>query len=186
MYYFKQTERGIEKYRIDYPSEKVRELKLKIMHDCNEIVLRKQMSSYSRIYEAYHFPYLVSLIDRLLQEDATVLEEIWHPNMEKERSILSGDGPVLSTRDLAKQQLVFDYYPMLQNLIIMTLVDQISYEEVNRVNAFFERSPIYKENEETQEESSSKKDEPQPSGEEIGEILKNLKTLKELKKQRRR
>jgi len=108
---------------------------MKVIHDCSEIVLCKDTFTYSRIYEAHQFPYLLTLINRLLQEDATVLEEIWSPNLELEQSSKRHfEQPVEEDK---RQQSIKNYYLMLQNLITIILIDRISIEEVKRVFSFY-------------------------------------------------
>lgn len=114
-------------------------------------------------YDEYKPPHLVTLIDKLLNDDDSVLDEIYHPTIDTkiipfaERVKLANkqlaeidDSDLESMKVLAKeveeladqailnknQKPVMEYYKLLQNLINLNLVDTISNDELNRTDNF--------------------------------------------------
>lgn len=121
---------------------------------------------YRIIYDKYTFPYLIELINKLLDNDINVLKEIYNINYKKE--ILSIDEKIerqkkliedldnskvdkkieeleklkvlIKQKDLNKNQVnVNKYYSKVKGIISFYLVDRISYREVKRVCNFYDQ-----------------------------------------------
>lgn len=121
---------------------------------------------YRIIYDKYTFPYLIELINKLLDNDINVLKEIYNINYKKE--ILSIDEKIerqkkliedldnskvdkkieelekmkvlIKQKDLNKNQVnVNKYYSKVKRIISFYLVDRISYREVKRVCNFYDQ-----------------------------------------------
>lgn len=115
-------------------------------------------------YDEYHFPYLVELLDKLLEDDIDVLNEIYNVNSKKEiKSIdekinrqkdliesiddfetnkkineLEKLKELIEQKELNKNQVnVLKYYNKVKKLISFNLIDSITYEEVKRVSNFY-------------------------------------------------
>lgn len=115
-------------------------------------------------YDKYQFPYLVEIVNKLLEDDIDVLKEIYIINNRKE--IMSIDEKInkqkkiiedindletnkkikelenlkelLEQKELNKNQLnVQKYYNKVKKLISFIFVDSISLEEVKRVADFY-------------------------------------------------
>ena len=115
-------------------------------------------------YDEYKFPYLVELLDKLLEDKIEVLKEIYIVNSKKE--ITSIDEKINRQKDLIQsiddseydkkineleklkelilqkelnknQVNVLKYYNKVKKLITFKLIDSITYEEVKRVSNFY-------------------------------------------------
>jgi len=115
-------------------------------------------------YDEYKFPYLVELLDKLLEDKIEVLKEIYNVNNKKE--IISFDEKInrqkeliesindseydkkiseleklkdlIEQKELNKNQVnVIKYYNKVKKLISYNLIDSITYEEVKRVSNFY-------------------------------------------------
>lgn len=121
---------------------------------------------YRYIYDEYNFPYLVSLIDRLINGDVSALKEIFNINYDKElkpfqdkvdkasseldsidnlrvrekRAKLDELQRYLEQLEYNKKQVsVIPYYQKVIDYLNLELVDTISRDSVTRVNSFFNR-----------------------------------------------
>lgn len=124
---------------------------------------------YHFIYDEYKFPYLVSLIDKLLDGDISALEKIYHPNLKHEENdfkksieIASKEADKINNLNVEKKieklkeiqillenselnkncQPINDYYLRLQSLIKSELIGSVSISEILRVKAFFDSSLV--------------------------------------------
>lgn len=115
-------------------------------------------------YDEYKFPYLVELLNKLLEDNIDVLKEIYNVNSKKE--ITSIDEKIniqkdliesinddetdkkiseleklkelIEQKELNKNQVnVLKYYNKVKKLISFHLIDSISYEQVKRVFNFY-------------------------------------------------
>ncbi len=115
-------------------------------------------------YDQYNPPYLVELINRLLQNDSKVVDEIFNydvstklsiddkinsvnqefikinpENITKRKAKLKEIEDLLKAKELNKGQQSIDlYYTQLIGLIKFELVDSLSISELNRVETFLE------------------------------------------------
>lgn len=128
---------------------------------------------YHVIYDEYKYPYLIELIDRLLNNDEEALDEILNPNFEKEqisidkminileekynsislseivvkREILEKLSQLYKLKELNKNQIsVIGYYSKVKNFIKLKLIDDIDIELINRVNKFNTKPKTYVKN----------------------------------------
>lgn len=128
---------------------------------------------YHVIYDEYKYPYLIELIDRLLNNDEEALDEILNPNFEKEqisidkminileekynsislseigakREILEKLSQLYKLKELNKNQIsVIEYYSKVKNFIKLKLIDDIDIELINRVNKFNTKPKTYVKN----------------------------------------
>jgi len=116
-------------------------------------------------YDEYKYPYLITLIDKLLNKDVSIINEIYHPNSEEivsyreKLNIASKELDEINNFDIQnkkqklneiekllqqvklneKQQPVDSYYLKLQNLIKLQLVDVINIDDILGVTSFFEQ-----------------------------------------------
>jgi len=120
-------------------------------------------------YDEYEFPYLVSLIDMLLHNNAGALDMILNPDFsyepesfEKRINDLMKKASRISNRktkekiaileDLARltnqselnanQKSVKEYYPIVQKLINLRIIDSIQLTELEKIQSFFEIESI--------------------------------------------
>lgn len=90
-------------------------------------------------YDEYEPPYLIKLIDRLLKEDTTVLEEILNyeikskPSFDKENNLVNPD--------FLNAKSIYLYYQKLLSLINMELIDTLSLKEIERIESFYTKNP---------------------------------------------
>lgn len=128
---------------------------------------------YHVAYDEYKYPYLIELIDRLLNNDEEVLDEILNPNFEKEqisidkminileekynsislceigakREILEKLSQLYKLKELNKNQIsVIEYYSKVKNFIKLKLIDYMDIELIDRVNKFNTKSKTYVKN----------------------------------------
>lgn len=115
-------------------------------------------------YDEYHFPYLVELVNKLLEDEIDVLKEIYNVNNKKEINCLDEKinrqkellesidddecdkkieeleklKELIQQKELNKNQVnVLKYYSKVKKLISFNLIDSISYEEVKKVSNFY-------------------------------------------------
>lgn len=120
-------------------------------------------------YDEYKFPYLVSLIDKLLDGDISALEKIYHPNFKhKEKDfkkmieIASKEADKIDNLNVEEKieklkeiQCLFknselnknrkpinDYYLRLQGLIKSELIGSVSISEILKVKEFLDSSLV--------------------------------------------
>ena len=120
-------------------------------------------------YDEYEFPYLVSLIDMLRHNNAGAREMILNPDFsyepesfEKRINDLMKKASRISNRktkekiaileDLARltnqselnanQKSVKEYYPIVQKLINLRIIDSIQLTELEKIQSFFEIESI--------------------------------------------
>ena len=120
---------------------------------------------YLYTFDEYEVPYLIKLINRLLKEDATVLEEILNYKVEDKASLeeqinfvnqeyLKADNvfkrqeklkeleSLLSQKNLNKnQQSTYIYYQKLLSLIKFELIDTLPLDYIQRVEDFYAKGP---------------------------------------------
>ncbi len=118
---------------------------------------------YLYTFDEYKPPYLIKLIDRLLKEDVTVLEELLNYKVENEVSFdeeinlvnqeyLNADNifereqrikeleNLLNQKNLNKNQQSTDsYYQKLLSLIKFALIDTLSLDYIQRVEDFYSK-----------------------------------------------
>ena len=113
---FIEKDNVVEKYDVLVDEFKLQELRLEIINNCSEIIhhdyiasegptdydflrirnLKEQKMSHSSYknpiyhitYDEYIFPYLVNIIDHILQEDDDIIDELVHPDYSKEESYI--------------------------------------------------------------------------------------------------
>ena len=114
-------------------------------------------------YDEVEYPTLVSLIDRLLKNDFSVLNEIYLDEEEKQnlfdkkiKDIENEIAVLTSKREYLKvkekisemENIILEskknserrqYYERVKNLISFELIDTIRIEEINRVRKFYEQ-----------------------------------------------
>lgn len=117
-------------------------------------------------YDEYKYPYLVTIIDKLLSDDITAIDELYNPNYELEKvpfnSQIKEATEIFNTIsnlkiDEKKSQLeklqnliesakinqnqkpIKDYYLKLQEMITFNHIDTLTIEEYDRVNKFFDK-----------------------------------------------
>lgn len=128
---------------------------------------------YHVVYDEYKYPYLIELIDRLLNNDEEAVNEILNPNFEKEqisidkminileekynsislseigskREMLEKLSQLYKLKELNKNQIsVIEYYSKVKNFIKLKLIDYMDIELINRVNKFNTKSKTYVKN----------------------------------------
>lgn len=128
---------------------------------------------YHVVYDEYKYPYLIKLIDKLLNNDEEALDEILNPNFEKEqisidkminileekynfislneigskREILEKLSQLYKLKELNKNQIsVIEYYSKVKNFIKLKLIDYMDIELIDRVNKFNTKSKTYVKN----------------------------------------
>ena len=128
---------------------------------------------YHVVYDEYKYPYLIELIDKLLNNDEEALDEILNPNFEKEqisidkminileekynsislseigskREILEKLSQLYKLKELNKNQIsVIEYYSKVKNFIKLKLIDYMDIELIDRVNKFNTKSKTYVKN----------------------------------------
>ncbi len=130
---------------------------------CNKDYDSSTESFYLYEYDLYEYPYLIKLIDRLIDNDTSCIFEIYNFDSKKETSLdeeIAKRNSELSDMNLsfsAKEKILNDlkelysqkklnknrkpiegYYLKLQEMLIFELVDEILIADVERVNEFFE------------------------------------------------
>lgn len=128
---------------------------------------------YHVVYDEYRYPYLIELIDRLLNNDEEALSEILNPNFEKEqisidkminileekyesislhdivqkREMLEKLSQLYKLKELNKNQIsVIEYYSKVKEFIELKLIDHMDIELIDRVNKFNTKSKTYVKN----------------------------------------
>ena len=128
---------------------------------------------YHVVYDEYRYPYLIELIDRLLNNDEEALSEILNPNFEKEqisidkminileekyesislreigakREMLEKLSQLYKLKELNKNQIsVIEYYSKVKEFIELKLIDYMEIELIDRVNKFNTKSKTYVKN----------------------------------------
>ena len=128
---------------------------------------------YHVVYDEYKYPYLIELIDKLLNNDEEAVNEILNPNFEKEqisidkminileekynsislseigakREILEKLSQLYRLKELNKNQIsVIEYYSKVKNFIKLKLIDYMDIELIDRVNKFNTKSKTYVKN----------------------------------------
>jgi len=122
---------------------------------------------YHFIYDEYKYPYLVTLVDKLLSNDPSSINEILNPNFKLEKEPLdirikkaSEILDSINNLDINKkkreleeleklvklaklnqyQKPVKNYYEMLQSLITLKHIDTLTTDEHEKVNNFFNKT----------------------------------------------
>lgn len=85
-------------------------------------------------YDLYEFPYLVTLIDRLLSGDASALDEIYSPNTDREKKLQGVDLSKLN----GEQNQLLNYYLRVQSMVQLDYVGSIDMQEVLKVQEFLQ------------------------------------------------
>ena len=120
---------------------------------------------YRITYDLYHFPYLLELIEKLLNDDRTIIEEIFTINRKKELvsldirikklngiiekidninadkkiELLKELSDLLKQKELNKNQENIDkYYIKVRKLITFKKIDILNYSELKRVLDFYD------------------------------------------------
>lgn len=185
MIYIKNNGESLEKYTVTLDTESIKELKERIIKDCSLIIhkafhsdhvptfsrnsiiknlkLVGPQNNYLYSYDEYIPPLLVSLINRLLDNDETVIQELvdYSPLNESslDRNINSVNKQLaeLSEDDYIKKNLLLiklerllklkkkninqkstkEYYEELQNYISLDLVSTLSLDDLLRVESFY-------------------------------------------------
>jgi len=122
----------------------------------------KKMYHYS--YDELIYPYLVTIINGILNGDISSVYELLNPNFDKERksfderisnlneeisngnidnnsriSKLNKLKKLITDKELNKnQQSVFDYYEKVRKLIVLTCIDYIDIEQFERISKFLD------------------------------------------------
>lgn len=194
MVYLKRNNDMVEKYKVDFDKERIEKLKNEIVNKCSFIEHKEYESdSYISIdvntvknfmcnligkkeyfeevrdvyfyqYDEYNPPYLVELINRLLKDDSSAIEEILNYDISHELSIddkialVNKEFIKIDSKDITKrkeklkeierllkvqelnkdQQNIEFYYDQLIGLINFDLIDSISISKISRVESFLE------------------------------------------------
>ncbi len=194
MVYLKRNNDVVEKYKVDFDKERIEKLKNEIVNKCSFIEHKEYESdSYISIdvntvknfmcnligkkeyfeevrdvyfyqYDEYNPPYLVELINRLLKDDSSAIEEILNYDISHELSIddkialVNKEFIKIDSKDITKrkeklkeierllkvqelnkdQQNIEFYYDQLIGLINFDLIDSISISKISRVESFLE------------------------------------------------
>lgn len=194
MVYLKRNNDVAEKYKVDFDKERIEKLKNEIVNKCSFIEHKEYESdSYISIdvntvknfmcnligkkeyfeevrdvyfyqYDEYNPPYLVELINRLLKDDSSAIEEILNYDISHELSIddkialVNKEFIKIDSKDITKrkeklkeierllkvqelnkdQQSIEFYYNQLIGLINFDLIDSISISKISRVESFLE------------------------------------------------
>lgn len=194
MVYLKRNNDVVEKYKVDFDKERIEKLKNEIVNKCSFIEHKEYESdSYISIdvntvknfmcnligkkeyfeevrdvyfyqYDEYNPPYLVELINRLLKDDSSAIEEILNYDISHELSIddkialVNKEFIKIDSKDITKrkeklkeierllkvqelnkdQQSIEFYYDQLIGLINFDLIDSISISKISRVESFLE------------------------------------------------
>lgn len=194
MVYLKRNNDVAEKYKVDFDKERIEKLKNEIVNKCSFIEHKEYESdSYISIdvntvknfmcnligkkeyfeevrdvyfyqYDEYNPPYLVELINRLLKDDSSAIEEILNYDISHELSIddkialVNKEFIKIDSKDITKrkeklkeierllkvqelnkdQQNIEFYYDQLIGLINFDLIDSISISKISRVESFLE------------------------------------------------
>ena len=194
MVYLKRNNDVAEKYKVDFDKERIEKLKNEIVNKCSFIEHKEYESdSYISIdvntvknfmcnligkkeyfeevrdvyfyqYDEYNPPYLVELINRLLKDDSSAIEEILNYDISHELSIddkialVNKEFIKIDSKDITKrkeklkeierllkvqelnkdQQNIEFYYDQLIGLINFDLLDSISISKISRVESFLE------------------------------------------------
>lgn len=194
MVYLKRNNDVVEKYKFDFDKERIEKLKNEIVNKCSFIEHKEYESdSYISIdvntvknfmcnligkkeyfeevrdvyfyqYDEYNPPYLVELINRLLKDDSSAIEEILNYDISHELSIddkialVNKEFIKIDSKDITKrkeklkeierllkvqelnkdQQNIEFYYDQLIGLINFDLIDSISISKISRVESFLE------------------------------------------------
>lgn len=194
MVYLKRNNDVAEKYKVDFDKERIEKLKNEIVNKCSFIEHKEYESdSYISIdvntvknfmcnligkkeyfeevrdvyfyqYDEYNPPYLVELINRLLKDDSSAIEEILNYDISHELSIddkialVNKEFIKIDSKDITKrkeklkeierllkvqelnkdQQSIEFYYDQLIGLINFDLIDSISISKISRVESFLE------------------------------------------------
>lgn len=190
---FIEKDNVVEKYDVKVDEFKLQELRLEIINDCSEIIhhdyygnegpehydflkirnLKEQKMNHSShkspiyhiTYDEYIFPYLVNIIDHILQEDDDIIDELVHPNYTKEESYIMNrkkeiimdlfvnDDVEFSRKEkgLAEYKKLLDseklnsnrkdikpYYQQVANCITFILESVMEKEQIDEVLQFLE------------------------------------------------
>ena len=194
MVYLKRNNDVVEKYKVDFDKERIEKLKNEIVNKCSFTEHKEYESdSYISIdvntvknfmcnligkkeyfeevrdvyfyqYDEYNPPYLVELINRLLKDDSSAIEEILNYDISHELSIddkialVNKEFIKIDSKDITKrkeklkeierllkvqelnkdQQNIEFYYDQLIGLINFDLIDSISISKISRVESFLE------------------------------------------------
>ena len=145
MYYFKYDDANILKYDVVYKKEELITLRNRVVNNCSVIVHRDVVSSeipsgdkkakikkvtskkidqdlYHFSYEEHYYPYLVTIIDMLLKEDASVIDDIY-----SDRRLVD----INSLVDETKRNNLARYYSILANMLSFDLIAVINTNELN-------------------------------------------------------
>ena len=188
MIYIKNNGERLEKYTVTLDTKSIKELKERIIKDCSLIIhkvfhsnhvptfsrnffiknfkLVGPQNNYRYTYDEYIPPLLVSLINRLLDNDETVIQELvdYSPlnesSLDKSINSVNKQLTELSEDDYIKKNLLLiklerllklkkrninqkstkEYYEELQNYISLDLVSTLSLDDLLRVESFYETS----------------------------------------------
>ena len=176
MIYFERCKDGsINKWDITYDEEDLRSIREEVIKNFSSIYSSKKTSikrslndgnDVTMLYYEFSHPKLIGLIDKLLLNDFSVLQEIEAPketgqnyyedliislddeidtidNFDVDRKIkkLQELKEVLNKRNLNKNNNGLSrYYEMVQSIINMMLLDHMDEEEVEKLEDFFEMS----------------------------------------------
>lgn len=176
MIYFERCKDGsINKWDITYDEEDLRSIREEVIKNFSSISSSKKTSikrslndgnDVTMLYYEFSHPKLIGLIDKLLLNDFSVLQEIEAPketgqnyyedliislddeidtidNFDVDRKIkkLQELKEVLNKRNLNKNNNGLSrYYEMVQSIINMMLLDHMDEEEVEKLEDFFEMS----------------------------------------------
>ena len=147
MYYFIQTDDAIEKYSVNYKKEDLFNLKLEVIENFNEGIhmeytaskgpnqlddlrirnLKKERISnfpieeYHFSYDKYIFPDIVMYIDKLLNDDLSVLPDIFSKDLSVKNIEFKDE------EEYKKYLKLIKYYKLLQQIIDLRLVE---YKEI--------------------------------------------------------
>lgn len=200
MHYYKQTNTNVEKYQVTINKQELQALKDEIINNCSKIIhydyignrfpnfLDKQKirnyhssiteetknhittASYHITYDHYNYPYIVCLINRLMDYDMSAIDEILNPCMEKEQNDFRYELQELKKelvnskawdvndreelyekiRNLLQQiklnkdrKPVYGYYDTLKDLLKLNFVEAIPIKNIKDIETFYEEDNLF-------------------------------------------
>ena len=156
-------DKEIKKFNVFYDYEKLRKLKSKVINECStlehietkskqllvtENITNFNIRNYTHVviknddneklyllkYDLYRFPYLVSIINKLLRDDISALEYVIYPNLNSD----------MKEEINENKKSIKKYYEILKEIIKLQFIDSIPLDYYYKVEKFFNVSDDFK------------------------------------------